>query len=121
MSIKKRLALITFFLQSSPAARYRQFCSVVTAGTYEKYPPPVIKPDEQYLTDFLDSLEVIGPSAATLHTHKSALPQRDHFGRIFPQPGTIRIPYDTWGEQEQLLECIRLAGMQADAGVALYQ
>jgi hypothetical protein len=99
MSTKRRLALVTFFLQSSPAARYKQFCSVVTAGTYEKYPPPVIKPDEQYLTDFLDSLEVVGPSTATLHTHKSGLAQRDHFGRIFPQPRTIRIPSDAWGEQ----------------------
>lgn len=118
----RRIKLLRYFLESSPVSRYRQFSTVVTAGTYEKYPPPVLKPDEQYVADFLDRLEVVGPAAANLSTYRARHPQKDHFGRIFPQLKVLRVPsVEAWGEPEQLLECIRLAGLQGEGGVALYQ
>jgi histone H3/H4 len=118
----RRMKLLRYFLENSPVTRYRQFSSIITTGTYEKYPPPVLKTDSQYVNDFLDRLEVLGPAASTLASHIAKLPHKDHFGRIFPQLKVTRtVSAEAWGEPEQLMECIRLTGVQGEGGVALHQ
>jgi GNAT superfamily N-acetyltransferase len=119
----RRMNLMRFFLKSSPSARHDRFTQIFATGVSEKNPPPVIKSDEQYVYDFLNRLEVTGPSIAAIAAHRTLIASSNkRFNRVFPQPKTMRVPAGgASGEPEQLLECIRSAINMVEGGVALYQ
>lgn len=114
--------LLRFFLQNSPTARYDRFTQIFGTGVSDKNPPPVFKSDDQYVLDFLNRLEVTGPSIAAIATHRSHIAtSNQRFLRVFPQPKTMRVTNGPGSEPEQLLECIRLAINMVEGGVTLYQ
>ncbi len=116
----RRMNLIHFFLKNSPSARHDRFTQIFTIGASEKNPPPVIISDDKYVYDFLNRLEVIGPSIAAIAAHRAHIAAgSQRFTRIFPQPKKMRVPYGvTWGEPEHLLDNIRSVFHSHEGGVA---
>lgn len=111
-----------FFLQNSPTARYDTFTKIFSTGVSDKNAPPAFKSDDQYVYDFLNRLEVTGPSIATIAAHRAHIANSSQrFLRVFPQPKVMRVTNGSGSEPEQLLECIRLGINMVEGGVALYQ
>lgn len=96
--------LLRFFLQNSPTARYDKFTQIFATAISDKNQPPVFKSDEQFVYDFLNRLEVTGPSIAAIAAHRTHVASSSQrFLRVFPQPKTTRVANGSVSEPEQLL------------------
>lgn len=81
---KKRTDLVGYFLRTSPLARFRAYSKIIGCS-FHKYPEPAFKSDAEYLADFLNGLEVTGPSIANFASLKNkTVRESPHFRKIFP-------------------------------------
>lgn len=119
---KKHTNLIQYFLKNSPLARYQAY-SKIAACSFHKYPEPAFKSDEDYLADFLNGLEVSGPSIANFTSLKNKnIREHPHFRKIFPSMLIAKM--QTAGnerEPEQLAQSIKEVCMKSGDGTIPFQ
>lgn len=122
MSGKRRVDLVAYFLRGSPASQYRSLTKIIPINEYSRFQAPPVPTDEDYLCDFFDRLEVVGPSNANFATYKNRKNAiTPSLRRIFPSMLIMKKPHEQPQESEQLAEAIKLVSTHAGEGTILFQ